>query len=264
MRTKVRAQRQLLASFREEMRLSKEKKNPQEVEDKERSIAASATRNSSLSAPVLFQMGKEEANAVEDEIVSLYPADNAVVRFYRMGIKGNKEQHRWASVSKDGKRDNEEEGGVGRCGISHIVACWASFSSFFPSLCPPLSLCSSGHTFGLRPRLSVAPVHLGLEGVVKEEVGGGKKNKKKADQRQQQEGQVFAVTFVDGSRCMVEQGPSAPSKPDGHGTSGGCRVCLYVCLYLFGVLMCISVLFLDGLMWLLFLLVMVVVVVQAP
>ena len=143
MRTKVRAQRQLLASFREEMRLSKEKKNPQEVEDKERSIAASATRNSSLSAPVLFQMGKEEANAVEDEIVSLYPADNAVVRFYRMGIKGNKEQHRWASVSKDGKRDNGEEGGVGRCishivacwgdGISHIVACWASFSSFFPS-----------------------------------------------------------------------------------------------------------------------------------
>ena len=260
MRTKVRAQRQLLASFREEMRLSKEKKNPQEVEDKERSIAASATRNSSLSAPVLFQMGKEEANAVEDEIVSLYPADNAVVRFYRMGIKGNKEQHRWASVSKDGKRDNEEEGGVGRCGISHIVACWGDgishivcmlgffffLLSFFPSLCPPLSLFSSGHTFGLRPRLSVAPVHLGLEGVVKEEVGGGKKNKKKADQRQQQEGQVFAVTFVDGSRCMVEQGPSAPSKPDGHGTSGGCRVCLYVCLYLFGVLMCIFVCFWMG------------------
>ena len=118
--------------------------------------------------------------------------------------------------------------------------------SFFPSLCPPLSLFSSGHTFGLRPRLSVAPVHLGLEGVVKEEVGGGKKSKKKADQRQQQEGQVFAVTFVDGSRCMVEQGPSAPSKPDGHGTSGGCRVCLYVCLYLFGVLMCISVCFWMG------------------
>jgi hypothetical protein len=118
--------------------------------------------------------------------------------------------------------------------------------SFFPSLCPPLSLFSSGHTFGLRPRLSVAPVHLGLEGVVKEEVGGGKKNKKKADQRQQQEGQVFAVTFVDGSRCMVEQGPSAPSKPDGHGTSGGCRVCLYMCLYLFGMLMCISVCFWMG------------------
>tara|TARA_B110000091_G_C13322228_1_gene272823 strand:+ start:200 stop:484 length:285 start_codon:yes stop_codon:yes gene_type:complete len=94
--------------------------------------------------------------------------------------------------------------------------------------------------------LSVAPVHLGLEGVVKEEVGGGKKSKKKADQRQQQEGQVFAVTFVDGSRCMVEQGPSAPSKPDGHGTSGGCRVCLYMCLYLFGMLMCISVCFWMG------------------
>jgi hypothetical protein len=131
MRTKVRAQRQLLASFREEMRLSKEKKNPQEVEDKERSIAASATRNSSLSAPVLFQMGKEEANAVEDEIVSLYPADNAVVRFYRMGIKGNKEQHRWASVSKDGKRDNEEEGGVGRWYLTHC--CMLGFFFFLLS-----------------------------------------------------------------------------------------------------------------------------------
>jgi hypothetical protein len=102
LRAKTAAQRQALADLHEQARLSKEKKDPAAMEQKERAIAASVTRNSSLSAPVLFQMGKKEANDVEDEIVSLYPADNAVVRFYRMGINGSKEKYRWASVSKDG------------------------------------------------------------------------------------------------------------------------------------------------------------------
>ena len=169
----VRAQRVVLKELREKSRVSKNKKNPAEMEVEERAIAAAATRGASLSAPVLFQMGKEEAIAVEDEIVSLYPADNAVVRIYRMGIKGAKEKYRWASVSKD------------------------------------------GHTFGLRPQLNIAAVHNGLKGLPLDtnEDASGKSKKKKEDEIQN-----FSIGFCDGSRCVVEQGPAAPLKPDGNGT----------------------------------------------
>ena len=175
LRAKLQAQRQALTQLREQVRLSKTKKDPQVLEQEERNLAASATRNASLSAPVLFQMGKDEAVAVEDEIISLYPADNAVVRCYRMGIKGAKEKYRWASVSKD------------------------------------------GHTFGLRRRLSVEPLHLGLQGLPSATESDSKNNKKK-NKGDAEESQVFAVNFVDGSRCLVEKGPPAPVKPDGHGT----------------------------------------------
>ena len=167
----------MLEELREKTRLSKNKKDPADIEAAERAIAAAATRSASLSAPVLFEMGKEEAVAVEDEIVSLYPADNAVVRVYRMGIKGSKEKYRWGSVSKD------------------------------------------GHTFGLRPKTDVDAAHNGLNGLPQNSnTAATKKNKLKAGGTGDDQIQVFAVGFDDDSRCVVEQGPSAPSKPDGHGT----------------------------------------------
>ena len=72
-----------------------------QVERAQSKIAAKSARTVALTAPVLYNMESALIQRVEDDLISLFPADGAIIRIrkFKQGKVGNCV---WTTVEKDG------------------------------------------------------------------------------------------------------------------------------------------------------------------
>ena len=159
-----------------------------QVERAQSKIAAKSARTVALTAPVLYNMESALIQRVEDDLISLFPADGAIIRIrkFKQGKVGNCV---WTTVEKDGACFGMRERLPRE--IAHNGAVIATKGSSRPSS-------KGSKKGGSRP---------GTQGSDK----GG-------DLNDQEYSCLFVANFADGSRATVDQGPSFPKKPDGHGT----------------------------------------------
>ena len=158
-------------------------------------IAAKSARTVALTAPVLYNMDKALIEQVEDDLVTLFPADGAIVRIQKYKRTKTGGHHVWSTIEKDGtyfgmrQREPREfaHGGSNEKAPRPVTA-------------------------GSRPTTAAS------KSSKKGSVAGSSRPSTAVDGNSTEYACVFVSEFPDGSRAVVDQGPAFPLKPDGHGT----------------------------------------------
>ena len=73
-----------------------------QVKRQQQKIAAKTARTVALTAPVLYEMDPALVNLVEDQTISLFPADNSIIKVYKYKTRKGNGYHVWPTVEKDG------------------------------------------------------------------------------------------------------------------------------------------------------------------